>query len=60
MSKEKKERNQEILRRKNECGESFRAIGEDLGICQQRTAFIYYREMDRTDGWRKLREMGRL
>jgi len=59
MSREKKERNAEILRRKNE-GETFRAIGEDLGICQQRTAVIYYREMDRTDGWRKLREMGRL
>ena len=46
MSKEKKERNAEIVRLKNE-GNTFRSLAKQFGLAPQRVQFIYYREEEK-------------
>ena len=55
MSRPKTERNNRIVERRNR-GERFKTIAKDMGLSPQRVSYIYCHEMDRTNGWAKLRE----
>ena len=55
MSRQKTERNKQIVERRNN-GERFKKIAFDMGLSPQRVSYIYCHEMDRTNGWAKLRE----
>ena len=49
MSKVKSERNDEIIRLRDEEKKTFIEIARILGLSNQRVAFIYYRESERLE-----------
>jgi len=54
MSRPKTERNNQIVEMRN-AGMKCKDIAEKLGVNDRRVSYIYNREMDRTNGWEKLR-----